>query len=357
VGEDEHGAGNLARSDGVQLFGDDEEDDDAMCRPALTLAAALLATACVGEAPSKSEPERRPPPTVPPRAPVAAQTPVAAPTVETPPAPPIAAASSDVGYRLRGTLRDELGRALAGWTVEGRHDDASAIMRGVTDDDGRFEFAHVRGQIVGLTAVPPDGDMRRRRALTPGRVAGSNARLDCTPRPGGAVVGFLRGGVGAPGLGDSVVATWRNRTESRTIRVADSDGTFVIDDLNVDDVVDLSASCPGFDDARADDVAAGAIDVRLTLTPRVRPIGGRVVDADGRPAKLAWVRFTPVPGGVVRQAMTDFDGAFERLDTLDMDYDVRVMFRDPKRSSEPGEPMGVFHGGARGIVLPLPPGK
>jgi hypothetical protein len=324
--------------------------------PARTLAATLLAAACAGEASSKAEPDRPPPPTSSP-SPVPTPAPVAASTVETPPARPLAVASSEVGHRLRGTLRDELGRALAGWTVEGWHDDASAIVRGVTDDGGRFEFARVRGNVVGLTAVPRDGDTRRRRALTPGRVAGSNARPECVPRPGGAVVGSLRGGVGAPGLGDCVVATWRNRTESRTIRVVDSDGAFVIDDLRVDDVVELLASCPGFDDARAADVAAGETNVRLTLTPRVRSIGGRVVDAAGRPAKLAWVRFTPAQGGVVRQTLTDFDGAFEEPRALDMDYEVRVMFRDPKTLSEPGESMGVFHGGASGIVLRLSRGN
>jgi hypothetical protein len=33
------------------------------------------------------------------------------------------------------------------------------------------------------------------------------------------------------------------------------------------------------------------------------------------------------------------------------------MFRDPKTCSEPGESMGVFHGGARGLVLRLSRGN
>ena len=86
-------------------------------------------------------------------------------------------------------------------------------------------------------------------------------------------------------------------------------------------------------------------------------IEGRVIDCEGRPAKLAWVRFVPLSKGEVRQTITDFDGAFDAPWTTDVDYDVRVLFRDPKRLSNPGDSMGVFHGGARGVVLRLSRGK
>jgi len=108
-----------------------------------------------------------------------------------------------------------------------------------------------------------------------------------------------------------------------------------------------------------------AVDVRGRPTDEREPtadvprwaICGRVLDDDGRPAKLAWVRFVPRGGGEFRQALTDFDGAFEAAWTTDMDYEMRVMFRDPKTFSEPGDRIGFVHGGARGLVVRLPRGR
>src|SRR6185295_1793507 len=101
------------------------------------------------------------------------------------------------------------------------------------------------------------------------------------------------------------------------------DGAFAIDGLRHGDAVDLVASCPGYDDARANAVVAGEAAVVLQPTPRLRPIAGRVLDAAGNPAKLTWVRLTPRQGGFVRRALTDFDGAFEASDALDLEYEVR----------------------------------
>jgi hypothetical protein len=180
-------------------------------------------------------------------------------------------------------------------------------------------------------------DLPRSPATNPGVVE---------PPPAAAIVVFLDDGSPPCCVHDRVEAAWSG---GRATIAPDAEGKLVVDGLAPTDVVDLVVRRPGHDDVSC--AARAGTVVRVPLRPRFRPITGTVVDADGRAVQLAWVRFVPVEWGLEVQTITDFDGAFEEPRALDMDYEVRVMNEDPTQWSEPGEPMGVFRGGARDIRL------
>jgi hypothetical protein len=253
-------------------------------------------------------------------------------------------------------LEDESGRPLPGWTVDSIWDEGGrlGVDRQVADALGRFVAVYDPAMRC-MVATPPGGDATRRRALTPARVTPRAPDIRVRVRPGSAIVVFLDDGSPPACVHDRVEFTTSAGGTARSV-APDADGLFVLDGLAPTDVVDLSVRRPGHDTVTETGKTPGTI-VRMRLRPRVRPVSGTVVDADGRPVKLGWVRFVPVEWGLEVQTLTAFDGAFEEPRALDMDYDVRVMFRDPKTCSEPGESMGVFHGGARGLVLRLSRGN
>lgn len=160
----------------------------------------------------------------------------------------------------------------------------------------------------------------------------------------------------------------RGRMERRCVLATPM---FTLRHLEPDDVVDLRVEGPGGDPVRLAHVVPGS-HVRLVLAdepdsgaasePAARPaaappptaVTGVVLDTDGRPIGLAWVRFGSGTGGNAVQTLTNFDGEFEERWTEDTEYEVTVLVPHPTQPYGPGVAAGRVRGGARGVVLRVP---
>jgi hypothetical protein len=212
---------------------------------------------------------------------------------------PAAGPSPQDGSRAEWVLAGEVGRPLAGWTVEAAFVAAASggrpehgLLRAETGADGSFPCFGV-AEIGGVTAWPPGDDGSIRRRVAPERVRLSTRGVRLT-------------------LHGMWVDDWPGRRE----------GT--------------PTSTPDPPPAK----------------PRARyAIDGVVLDRADRPIALAWVRFRHAGSGVAVQTLCDLDGRFTEIHTHDADYDVTVLVPHPTKSSEPGVPAGTVHGGARDVVL------
>lgn len=254
-----------------------------------------------------------------------------------------------------GLLVDEVGRPLAGWTIEGSYEKTlpggqreRGDVRTLTDADGRFPIFKVAADS-RLDAVPPGAHGRVRRPLRVDNRDPADHGLRLALTRGTRITGLV---VGAPAPREVVhhIRAVIRRHGATEQRVVDAFKSFELSGLETDDVVDLSVERPGHDPARLTDVVPGS-DVVLDLVPRPARIRGVVLDTAGRPIALAWVRFTPREGGVVEQTLVNLDGEFEERWTLDIEYDVTVLVPHPTKPYGPGMPAGRVKGGTSGLVL------
>lgn len=278
--------------------------------------------------------------------------------------------------RPGGLLVDERGQPLAGWTVEATYLDRRehVTARQETDAAGRFPPFGIAATAC-VFARPPGTDGRVRRSVRPHAVHLGARALRLQVVRGTTISGTVEGDSESTPFMVHTVVHRRGRTMRRCVLASPA---FSLPDLDRDDVVDLRVERPGQRPVRLTDVVAGS-DVRLVVAPvygTAAPRGsasqpwsaaqaasaaqfaataprsaitGVVIDYDGRPIGLAWVRFGPGPGAP--QTLTNFDGEFEERWTFDGEYDVTVLVHRPGQPYDPGVPAGRVRGGTRGVVL------
>lgn len=227
------------------------------------------------------------------------------------------------GLTLRGSVKDEEGRPLAGCEVDlqasrqlraGRGGmqmqlvGAGSQVRRETGADGRFEF---RGLKPGEYTVSARRPGFARESVDPVNLAEGRASepLELTLRPGATVSGVLRdkGGNGASGWFVSArpagqgggIGPGANRTEEAT----GPDGGFLLEGLRGGESYELQVMGPAGLGPRRSGVVAPAEGVELTVNGTGQ-ISGRVVDADsGRAIPDFELRYQPDAQGGMRFVM------------------------------------------------------
>jgi protocatechuate 3,4-dioxygenase beta subunit len=184
------------------------------------------------------------------------------------------------------------------------------VSTSVTDAGGTFRFRGLSGAgLVAVVVAPAD-------RVQPDAVA---LRTDERPtvvlhRPIDREV-FVLDGSGAPVAGASVVATVPGRPSPRvTTAVTDAAGRAVLQRLDPSAPASLEVSLREPGRARRTSLERWTGESPVVL-PRLASVAGRVLDAEGRPARSATVRAWASPGEEERRAYTDRNGGF-RFDDL-----------------------------------------
>jgi hypothetical protein len=244
----------------------------ALAVAALLLLAALVAWRLLGTGGARAVRTR----TVEPSEPVAAVP--APPPADVLPATVVAKSPPLADISLR--VIDEEGTAVAGASVEVRHDDEGAPTCSTTTDGlGR---ATIGGTRKGRLVVGARGFMPAKlKAPPPGRIA------EVVLRRGYAIGGVVVDAAGVGIAGASLVLD-EPALPART-GVSGSDGAFVFEDV-VDEEMGLRASAEGYVSEGSAAVAPGDMDLRIVLY-RPRALAGIVVFPDGSPvagARVGW---------------------------------------------------------------------
>ena len=248
------------------------------------------------------------------------------------------------GGFVTGRLVDPEGEPLAGRaeTVAfeglGLPGFASELMSAEARGDGRFALGPLPPGGLEIRATAAGHAAKRVQALVP--EAGATVDLGSVALDAGLAIRGRVTDVDGVGIGGArVTATAESAAPYSPFEAtSDADGGFAARGLE-DDAYELVASAPGF--ARASATArAGDQDVELRLEA-AGEIGGRVVDADGRPVAEARVRAEPAdassrPRGRVLGSVEDEEGRFLLRDVAAGSWILRAETRGRGEASRPG---------------------
>ncbi len=268
------------------------------------------------------------------------------------------------GSRGYGLVVDTADRAVAGAEVilgrdsVSRRGDPAFEGRATTDDEGRFEVAHVaagryRLEVVGTGYAP---------FSMPGvEVSRSADDVDhgiVALEPGVTVEGWVVDPEGRPVAGAGIFVEIHGKERSRgakePIASSGEDGRFVIADRRAGERLDIVARLDGFLAAERSSVEVPPSDpLLLTLQLLVGwTVSGVVVDSLGQPVAGAEVRLA---GGPRRDPVwSGSDGAFELSGVADGTYALRAG-HDDFADAIPEEVV-VAGRAVEGLVLELAPG-
>jgi protocatechuate 3,4-dioxygenase beta subunit len=229
------------------------------------------------------------------------------------------------GLSVRGVVRDEEGRPLAGAEVSLSTSRTFRAGRGgvqmqfigpggqqrrETGADGRFEF---RGLKAGDYTVSARRAGFARASVDPVKVSEPQAGepVELTLRPGATLSGFVRDKSGAGASGWSIAAREAGQSGGtpfgpgalRSEEPTGPDGAFLLEGAVARETYDLQAMGPSGLGPRKAGVVAPAEDVELTVTGTGQ-IRGRVVDGDGgRAIPDFQLRYQPDAKGGMRFVM------------------------------------------------------
>jgi protocatechuate 3,4-dioxygenase beta subunit len=230
------------------------------------------------------------------------------------------------GVRLKGTVRQRgTGAPIAGakvypYSTEGSDD---AAVR--TDPEGRFALFARSGAPPHIMVSPPEGFASLMYGLDLPKVPEGVAEFDLPPielSRAGTVRGIVVDDRGEPVPGAAVMASWpvnegpgrEGKRETRAI--AGRRGEFLVDRVNAEAPVDLSATAPdGRRTTRAIGSRAGTEPARLVLESSASAsLAGRVVDTSGHRVAGARVHIRVqqrYPSGQVKgDALVEIRGAY-----------------------------------------------